>query len=78
MKHEFEKMVGQEVGEDEYACIETVYMFYPGEIQKDTIVKMYKESGMVIFRDLYKRASEIVVLNNQISDLQNRLSKLFA
>ena len=76
MKNEFEKIVGHEVSQEEYDVIETVYMSYPGELQKDTVAKMYNESGYILFRDLYKRAAEIKMFENQILDLQNRLAKL--
>lgn len=59
MKHEFEKLIGKEVSQEVYDKVETVYMNYPGISDKQQIVDLYKQFGMVIITDLLPRAKEI-------------------
>lgn len=62
MQSEFESRIDDEVTEEEYEIIQTVYIYYPGVHHvdgKDEVANLYLKYGMAIFRDMLQRAEGI-------------------
>lgn len=69
-KQEFEQLVGTTVSDEDYNIIEKVYHYYPFFRRisgKEEAVRLYKEFGMTIFRDLFPRAEKIWTETRQLS-----------
>ena len=69
MKHEFENLVGKDVSQEIYDKVETVYMNYPGINDKQQILDLYKQFGMVIIADMLPRAQKIQDIEEKIRAL---------
>lgn len=78
MKHEFEKMADIEVSQSQYDKIETVYMYYPGDMDKVHFVGLFKTCGMAIIKDLFPRANELKDIESRIANAQKRASHLLS
>lgn len=52
MKHEFEKLTGQTVTDDEYNLIEDVYMNHPSIDHKTQIADIFIAGGMRVILDM--------------------------
>lgn len=68
-KKEFKELIGQELSDEDYEIIETVYRHHPavkGVSGEEEVAELYKSFGMTIFQDMIGRARR-----NQ--DLEHRL-----
>ena len=75
MQQEFETIIDQAIGAEDYAKIETVYMWYPGIETHQDIANLYK-IGMVLVNDLLPRALEIREIDTKITNLKIAREKL--
>ncbi len=76
MKQEFESLTGQQLDDDDYGIVETVYTFYPGMPDVDgkkLVAQLYKQFGLTIFQDLYERANKISELESAIREKKRQL-----
>ncbi len=75
-KQEFETLTGQQLNDDDYGIIETVYAFYPGIPDVDgkkLVAQFYKQFGLTIFQDMYERANKISELESVIREKKRQL-----
>lgn len=56
------------IDDDKYEIIETVYNYHPSIFNKEQIVFIYVNYGMIIILDMLPRAKRIKELENIISD----------
>ncbi len=73
LKDEFEdkaKLKLDSVGWVDYEMVETVYTYYPGNLDKDQIAKVYEIGGMRLIKDMLPRARAIRSLEGQIRELR--------
>lgn len=75
MKHEFEKLIGDEIDQDTYNKVELVYVNYPGIENKQQIADIYK-IGMHLIDDMHMRAAEISKIESELANGRKRLSQL--
>lgn len=79
MVTEFEKMVGEEIGENDWSIITIVYSYYPGidNVEgKEQIKALWKQFGIVIFWDMYQRATQIRNEEKKIATAQKEVQVL--
>lgn len=76
MQSEFESLLGQSIEFALYVKIEKVYVFYPGIKDKQHIVQIYKDFGMILIDDMLKRADKIELLESEIQTRKAELAKL--
>jgi hypothetical protein len=75
-KQEFESLTGQQLNDDDYGIVETVYAFYPGIPDVDgkkLVAQLYKQFGLTIFQDMYERANKISELESAIREKKRQL-----
>ena len=72
MKSEFEELVDEEIDQDDYKKIETVYVWYPAFGDKRMAAQLYREFGMRIFEDMYPRAKKAEDLDFEIGNAKAR------
>ncbi|MDI3480819.1 MAG: hypothetical protein PWQ97_474 [Tepidanaerobacteraceae bacterium] len=78
MKNEFEQRIEEEISEEDFQIVETVYNNYPiqegaGRNEKDVYADLYKLFGVKIFYDMYPRAKKIAIVKDRIWTLQQQL-----
>ena len=71
MKVEFEELIEDQISQEDYSKIETVYVWYPSFGDKRQAATLYREFGMRIFEDLLPRAEKARKLEEQMHDLQS-------
>ena len=76
LKTEFEAGIDGKVDSHTYEIVETVYMSYPGFTSKEQVYALYRQFGLVIFSDMYNRASQIASLEKALQTNQSRLAAL--
>lgn len=72
-KREFEYLIGEDISDENYKVIETVYKFHPSiqEVSgKDEVAELYKSFGMTIFLDMLLRAERNRDLERDLSYAQ--------
>ena len=81
-KHGFEKLVEQEITEEEWEKVETVYMYYDDKLTMREIAIVWKINPLII-DDMHRRAVEvkkrvdmIAVLEDKIARLEDEVTKL--
>jgi hypothetical protein len=75
-KQEFETLAGQQLSDDDYGIVETVYAFYPGIPDVDgkkIAVQLYRQFGLTIFQDMYERANKISEIESAIQEQKRQL-----
>lgn len=75
-KCEFEKRLGAEVSEQDYKKIETVYNWYPVDLDKDAIAALYKEFGMTLIVDMLPRAMKASEIETKLRSVRSEERKL--
>jgi len=85
-KNEFERLIGRAVSDEEYGTIEYVYTWHPAISEtegKDQITRLYTDYGMTVIEDMMERAGkmeklegELMVAQNQVTIIQNRIKML--
>lgn len=71
---EFSNLVQHEINLDDYRIISLVLKWHPCicvECGEDQVVRLYKEFGMQIFRDMLRTAHECMELHDKIEDAKN-------
>lgn len=86
MKHEFEKLIGKTVSDEDYSTIEYVYTWYPtiSETEgKAQIAKLYMDFGMPLIEDMVERAGktekvegDLIAAQRQVTIVQDRIKAL--
>lgn len=76
MINEFTELVGKTISADDYNTIETVYMYYPGIETKTDIANIYKIGGMLMVKDLFKRAAAIMEATNRKLEAERQINNL--
>ena len=75
-KKEFEKLLGSEVSEFDYALIETVYTWHPtisNENGKQEIATLFRIGGIRIIKDMYATAKAAQAIQNERSKVNAQL-----
>jgi len=75
MKNEFERLIGEEITDEEYEVVETVYMYYSEKLTKHDIAKLWRMDKKII-EDMYPRAAKIKTLYEQITSLKAKIKEL--
>lgn len=68
MRQEFEKLVGQEVTDNEWATVHAVYQWYPTIKDvggKGQVAQLFKAHGMLIFHDMLPRTLRLARLDSK-------------
>lgn len=68
-KSEFEYLIHGSVTDKEYELIETVYMWHPAirnTSGKEEVAEMYKSFGLIIFKDMLRRAMKLKEIDEEI------------
>jgi len=79
MKHEFESLIGEEIGIGDFELVELVYNYHPAIKNiggKEQVMNLYKGFGLVIFRDMEGRAQNMAVLDAQEQNLRAQLNQI--
>lgn len=71
MKSEFDNLLGRESAQDHYKIIEFIYTYHPCNFSKEAVANLYKEFGLVIFKDMYDRAEEAQRLEEELQKLRS-------
>ena len=58
MKSEFEHFYGKNVTSEDYELIEFVYNYHPCNFSKEAVAGLYKDFGIIIFKDMMERAQK--------------------
>src|SRR5574343_238655 len=79
MKHEFEKLIGNEISEDDWELVHTVYQWYP-EIDdvkgKAQVAQLWLTFGKRIIVDMLPRATEIMEYELKMQSLNLEKEKI--
>ncbi len=75
MKDEFETLVEEKITDEEWEKVETVYMWYNEEFDKETIAKLWSLDKKIIF-DMYPRAKKIEDIYDKICELKKKIREL--
>jgi predicted nuclease with TOPRIM domain len=74
MREEFEKLIGLEIKQEEYAPIETYYMSMPTSIDKQKFAKSWLRDGGI--QKLFdKRLEDYFILRAKYNDLAEQLER---
>ena len=79
LKYEFEKILGKNVGDEEYKLIEYIYMYHPliPEVDgKKKIVEYYKLGGMTLMYDMKPTADKAKEHEIKIQKLKFEIQRL--
>lgn len=76
MKCEFEERIAGTVSQENYQIIEFVYNYYPKIGDKNAVAVLYKQFGMVIFKDLLPRAQKIAELEDKVNKLKTEMNRI--
>jgi len=75
-KNEFEKQVGEKISQEDFKIIETVCNWHPSIVYGEKqIIKLYKESGMCMIKNMSETAEAIKSIENIIDVLEKSLSE---
>lgn len=73
MQCEFEALLGAKVPEADYRLIEVVYQWHPSNLDKNSIVALYKEFGMSLIRDMLPRSDKMKELEERLHKAQHEV-----
>ena len=79
MRHEFEKLVGQDVTDNEWPTVHLVYQWYPTIKDvggKGQVAQLFKVHGMLIFHDMLPRALRLAELDSKRVSLLREIESL--
>lgn len=80
-KSEFENLIHGYVTDEEYELIETVYMWYPAirnTSGKEEVAELYISFGLIIFKDMFRRAMKLKEIDEEIRSLNRAKDSLVA
>jgi len=75
MKEEFEKLVEQEITEEEWRRVWTVYMYYDDMLTMREIAIVWKINPLII-DDMHRRAFEVKKRVDEMKRLKNEITQL--
>lgn len=81
-KEEFEKLIGKEIGKEDYDIIETVYTWHPSIPEvggKEVIAKLYEVGGMEVMKDMHVKAIKYygyAQLKALINKIKNKIDEI--
>lgn len=81
MKNEFENLIHKSLTDEEYELIETVYMWHPAirnTSGKEEVAELYKSFGLIIFKDMFRRAMKLKEIDEEIRSLNRAKDSLVA
>lgn len=76
MKSEFDTLLGKNSKAEDYKIVEFVYTYHPLNFSKEAVANLYKEFGVLIFKDMYDRAEEAQRLEREIGKVKGKLREL--
>lgn len=76
MKSEFDSLLGKTSKEKDYKIVEFVYNYHPLNFSKEGVANLYKDFGILLFKDLYERAEEARRLEEEMSKTKGKLREL--
>lgn len=76
MKSEFDNLLGRTSAESDYKIIEFVYTYHPLNFSKEAVANLYKEFGLLIFKDMYDRAEEAQELEEEMQELRTKYQEV--
>lgn len=80
-KNELENLIHGSLTDEEYELIETVYMWYPAirnTSGKEEVAELYKSFGLIIFKDMFRRAMKVKEIDEEIRSLNRAKDSLIA
>ena len=75
MKEEFESLVEQEITEEEWRKVWTVYMYYDDMLTMREIAIVWKINPLII-DDMHRRALEVKKMIEYLKELKNEITRL--
>lgn len=76
MRVEFERLIGEEVTDEEWELVELVYNLHPRDFNKQEVAQLWKLGGREAFEGLRPLAEKVRNLENERWILENELKKI--
>lgn len=76
MREEFERLIDENVGIDDYAIIDKVYTWHPAIKDKPHMVRLYTEFGMTVIRGMVEVADYMIEIDKERRRIMSMLEKL--
>ena len=79
MKHEFEKLIGKDISNEDYKIVEYVYTWHPCISEtngKQQIADLYKIGEMSIIKSMVEVAKKAQIIERKISKLRAEITTL--
>lgn len=67
LKSEFDALLGKESPNNDYQLIEYVYNYHPCNFSKEATASLYKEFGLLIFKDMENTAKIAQEIDEEIN-----------
>ena len=73
LKIDFEKLIGRELTQNQFECIDRVYAYYPADLDMEDTADLWAMGGFGIFKDLQPTADRAMALVKRKNDLEKQI-----
>jgi len=76
MRHEFERLVGEQISDDDWELVDLVYNLHPRDFTKEEIATLWKIGGREALEGLRPVAEKVRDYENRLYRLEYEIKKI--